>query len=51
MKKNSENKKNNYIENNNVNEQILIIIKENQEKPKLEKDIVEIQDKMHKEGK
>ena len=29
----------------------MIITKENQEKPELEKDIVEIQDKMHKEEK
>ena len=44
-------KKDNYIENIKANEEILIITKENQEKPELEKDIVEIQDKMHKEEK
>ena len=41
-------KKDNYIENIKANEEILIITKENQEKPELEKDIVEIQDKVHK---
>ena len=44
-------KKDNYIENIKANEEILIITKENQEKPELEKDIVEIQDKMPKEEK
>ena len=44
-------KKDNYNKNIKANEEILIITKENQEKPKLEKDIVEIQDKMHKEEK
>ena len=44
-------KKDNYIENIKANEEILIITKENQEKPELEKDIIEIQDKMHKEEK
>ena len=51
MKKISENKKDNYIENNNANEQILIITKENPEKPELEKDVVEIKDKIPKEEK
>ena len=44
-------KKDNYFENIKANEEILIITKENQEKPELEKDIVEIQDKMPKEEK
>ena len=44
-------KKDNYIENIKANEEILIITKENQEKPELEKDVVEIQDQMPKEGK
>ena len=44
-------KKDNYIENNNANEQILIITEENKAKPELEKDILEIQDKMPKEEK
>ena len=44
-------KKDNYIENIKANEEILIITKENQEKPELEKDVVEIQDKMPKEEK
>ena len=51
MKNNSENKKDNYIENNNANEQILIITEENKAKPEIEKDILEIQDKMPKEEK
>ena len=51
MKNNSENKKDNYIENNNANEQILIITEENKAKPELEKDILELQDKMPKEEK
>ena len=44
-------KKDNYIENIKVNEEILIVIKENQEKPELEKDVVEIQDQITKEEK
>ena len=51
MKNNSENKKDNYIENNNANEQILIITEENKAKPEIEKGILEIQDKMPKEEK
>ena len=44
-------KKDNYIENIKANEEILIITKENQEKPELEKDVAEIHDKMPKEEK
>ena len=44
-------KKDNYIENIKANEEILIITKENQEKPELEKDVVEIQDQIPKEEK
>ena len=44
-------KKDNYNKNIKANEEILIITKENQEKPELEKDVVEIQDKMPKEEK
>ena len=51
MKKNSEEKKDNYIENIKTNEEILIITEENKAKPELEKDILEIQDKMPKEEK
>ena len=44
-------KKDNYIENIKANEEILIITKENPEKPELEKDVVEIQDQMPKKEK
>ena len=44
-------KKDNKIENNNKNEEILIITEENNEKPELTKDEVEIQNNMAKEEK